>query len=119
MPKTIDDQLADLEREWKATQAALERLEKKRAELHRRQRELHDRRERLTLAKLIGKPVSFKAGVSRHLSQRFYQAATAAGMVLTKIGRTKAHVDVNGEGWTVPLDFIQDPDAGLSAGMIL
>lgn len=117
MPQTLDEQLAEVQRERAAVCASLQRLDKRRAELNRRLHEVHCRHERLTLAKLVGQPVTFKAGASRLLSERCREAS-AAGMILTKIGRTRAHIEMGGESWTLPIEFLQDPAAGLKAGMI-
>jgi chromosome segregation ATPase len=118
MPKTIDEQIAEVERQRESVVASLARLDKRRAELNRRMHELHRQRERLTLAKLVGQTVKLKAGTSRYLGTEFREAAEA-GLKLVKVNRKRAVVEANSTTWTVPLDYLQDPAAGLEAGMIL
>lgn len=118
MPKTIDEQIAEVERQRESVVASLARLDKRRAEFYRQLHELHCHRERLTLAKLVGQTVKLKAGASRYLGAEFCRAAEA-GLKLVKVNRKRAVVESNSTTWTVPLDYLQDPAAGLKAGMIL
>lgn len=118
MPKTIDEQLTELDGDEKGVNRALARVEKRRNELYSQLRKIREQRERLKLTKLEGQHVSFKAGALRG-SKPEAVAALSSGGKLLKVNRTMAQIEAAGKTWHVPIQMLQDPADGLKAGMFI
>lgn len=118
MAKTIDEQLAELERDEQDVDRQLAKLEKKRNELFGERRKIREKRERLALMKLEGQHVTFKAGALRGAKPEAIAALSEGGKLL-KVNRTNAQVEAGGKTWHVPIEMLQDPADGLKAGMFI
>lgn len=102
----IDRQLADIDAQEKRINAKLKRLRDGIAKAEHEQNELWNRRERLQLCRLVGRPVKQKEkwGGTPHKTD------TLTGILL-KVNRRKALVDYGDAGkWSVPIDWLQPVD---------